>query len=269
MSQAASLRQSMQDSQSIESVFLAHLPAIERIIATACRRQGLRADAASDFGSWAKLKLIEDDYAVLRRFRGDSSLTTYLTVVVAMLLRDYRAHHWGRWRPSAAAQRMGRLAVRVETMLYRDRLALAEVGELLRSNGETECSDAELAGLVRKLPRRPPLRPMPVSSELIEEKPSPTSADERVNEEELNFERSQATTALRQAMQQMPVEDSLIIRLHFDEGMSLAEIARALSMPQKPLYRRLERLLGRLRTQLEAAGFSRERVALVISEGER
>jgi RNA polymerase sigma factor for flagellar operon FliA len=43
--------------------------------------------------------------------------------------------------------------------------------------------------------------------------------------------------------------------------MSVAEIARTLAIPQKPLYRRLERLLEHLREQLEAEGISRERVS--------
>jgi RNA polymerase sigma factor for flagellar operon FliA len=59
----------------------------------------------------------------------------------------------------------------------------------------------------------------------------------------------------------MPAEDSMIIRLHYEEGMSVAEIARTLAIPQKPLYRRLERLLEHLREQLEAEGISRERVS--------
>jgi RNA polymerase sigma factor for flagellar operon FliA len=37
---------------------------------------------ADDFASHPKLKLIEDDYAILRKFQGRSSLRTYLTVVI-------------------------------------------------------------------------------------------------------------------------------------------------------------------------------------------
>src|SRR5438552_3320991 len=75
----------MAESPPVESVFLANLAAIDRIISVACRRFSLRPDAGSDFASWVKLKLIEDDYAVFRKFRGESAITTYLTVVITML----------------------------------------------------------------------------------------------------------------------------------------------------------------------------------------
>ena len=39
--------------------------------------------------------------------------------------------------------------------------------------------------------------------------------------------------------------------------MGIADIARALNLKQKPLYRRLDRLLQRLRAALEAAGIDR------------
>jgi RNA polymerase sigma factor for flagellar operon FliA len=251
----------MAESPPVESVFLANLAAIDRIISVACRRFSLRPDAASDFASWVKLRLIEDDYAVFRKFRGESAITTYLTVVITMLFRDYRVHHWGRWRPSTAAQRLGPLAVRLEALIYRDRLSLTGAGESLRASGETDCSDRALAALLQQLPHRAPLRPHLVAAEVIEGTPSAERADEKVDEEELNAEWATAREALRRILQRMPAEDSMIIRLHYEEGMSVAEIARTLAIPQKPLYRRLERLLEHLREQLEAEGISRERVS--------
>jgi hypothetical protein len=38
----------------------------------------------------------------------------------------------------------------------------------------------------------------------------------------------------------------------------VADIARELSTPQKPLYRRIDRLLARMRDDLERAGVSAE-----------
>src|SRR6266498_2338556 len=83
--------------QRLEALFLSQLGWIERVVAAICRRHGLARDDAEDFASWTTLKLIENDYAVLRKFRGESAVTTYLAVVIAMLFRDYRTHRWGRW----------------------------------------------------------------------------------------------------------------------------------------------------------------------------
>ena len=79
-----------------------------------------------------RLRFIENDYAAIRKFRGESSLGTYLTVVVAMLVRDYRVQRWGRWRPSAAARRLGDVAVRLETLVRRNGQAVHEAAETLR-----------------------------------------------------------------------------------------------------------------------------------------
>ena len=108
----------------LESLFLANLPAAEKILSALARRNALSRDAAEEFSAWAKLQVIENDYAVLAKFRGESSLLTYLTVCFAMLFREYRVQQWGRWRPSAVARSAGPLAIRLETLTRRDGLPL-------------------------------------------------------------------------------------------------------------------------------------------------
>src|SRR5215216_3011770 len=101
-------------------LYIEHLGTIDRISESMCRRNGVRGADAEDFASDVKLKLLQDDYAVLRKYRGASSTTTFLTVVIANLFRDYRVKAWGRWRPSAEAKRRGETAVLLETAIYRD-----------------------------------------------------------------------------------------------------------------------------------------------------
>lgn len=257
----------MPDRQSFEAVFLENLDWIERIVASVCRRHGLSGEDAEDFASWVKLRLVEDDYAILRKFRGESAITTYLTVVIAMLFRDYRVERWGRWRPSAAALRHGRVAVRLETLVHRDGFRLDQAGEILRTTGETDLSDRELAALLAELPVRTPLRPVEVGSEPLASAPATAHADDLVVGGEEEEERRAADDALSRALQRLPPEDRLILRMRFWEGLSVADIARGLDLPQKPLYRRIERALGDLRKYLEAAGVTRERVRALLGEG--
>ncbi|HEV2146432.1 MAG TPA: hypothetical protein VGR37_03360, partial [Longimicrobiaceae bacterium] len=162
----------MPDRKDLEALFLENLGWIERVAASICRRHGFGGDDAEDFASWARLRIVEDDYAVLRKFRGESSVTTYLTVVVAMLFRDYRVSRWGRWRPSAAARRHGRLAVRLETLVHRDGYRLEQAGELLRTTGETDLSERELAELLARLPARSPTRPVEVGPDPLASTPA-------------------------------------------------------------------------------------------------
>lgn len=250
-----------------EALFLQNLGWIERVSASLCRRYGITGEDAEDFASWAKLRLIENDYASLRKFRGESAITTYLTVVVASLFRDYRVERWGRWRPSAAAQRRGTLAVRLETLVHRDGYRLEQAAEILRTSGATDLPDRELAVLLAELPPRTPLRPVEVGPEPLESTSAGVTADEFVTRDEEERERRAASEALSRTLEHLPTEDRLILRLRFWEDMSVADVARALALPQKPLYRRLEQVLAQLRRELEAAGISRERIRELLREG--
>jgi len=45
-----------------------------------------------------------------------------------------------------------------------------------------------------------------------------------------------------------------VLRMRYSDSLQIAEIAAALRLPAKPLYKRLERLLGAIRVVLVAAG---------------
>jgi hypothetical protein len=62
-----------------EALFVCELELIERVISFVSARHHLPGVEADDFGSHVKLKLIEDDYGILRKFQGRSSLRTFLT----------------------------------------------------------------------------------------------------------------------------------------------------------------------------------------------
>ncbi len=252
--------------QEAEALFLANLEWVERSVASLCRRYGLGGDEADDVASWTRLKLIENDYAAIRKFRGESSIRTYLVVVVSSLFRDYRVGNWGRWRPSAAALRGGRLAVRLETLVYRDGCSLEHAAHVLRTSGETELGDRELAALLAGLPARSPVRPVSAGVEPLESVAAPTSAEERVVAAESARERDDVYGALLRVLARLPAEDRLILRMQYWQGSSVADIARVLQLPQKPLYRRLERLLALLRENLEKEGVRPDRLGPLLDE---
>ena len=111
--------------------YVEQLDVINRIASSICRRNGVQGADAEDFASDVRLKLLQDDYAVLRKYRGASSRTTFLTVVISNLFRDHRIKHWGKWRPSAEAKRHGEVAVRLEAAMYRDELSFEQACRFL------------------------------------------------------------------------------------------------------------------------------------------
>jgi hypothetical protein len=79
----------------LEALYVENLPRIDMIVALLARRHGLSPDAADKFAIWAKARILENDFAVLAKFRGRSSLATYLAVVLTILCREYRVRHGG------------------------------------------------------------------------------------------------------------------------------------------------------------------------------
>jgi RNA polymerase sigma factor (sigma-70 family) len=251
-------------SSQYEALLLDNLALVERVSAALARRHQLDYEDARDFAAWIKLRLIENDYAILRKFRGESKLGTYLTVAIAMLARDYRAERWGRWRPSVIARRLGEVAVELETMVCRDGLKLTQAGELLRTAGKTLLSDPQLAQLFAQFPSRLPLRPVEVGAEPLSAVATQFSADSALDVQDASDERRQAEHALETAVSRLPAEDRVVLRMHYWEGMTVAEIARSLSLDQKPLYKRFDRLLGALKQSLISSGLTGGRVSELV-----
>lgn len=259
-------REEVPQRQEAEALFLANLRWVERCAASLCRRYGLRGDEVDDIASWVKLKLIEDDYAPLRKFRGDSSIRTYLTVVVAALFRDYRAGTWGRWRPSAAALRAGSLAVRLETLVYRDGCTLDQAARTLRATGETDLPDRSLAALLAQLPIRGPLRPYEAGEAPLDGVTGDSSAEEVVATEEAEHARTQVFASLDRALLRLPEQDRLILRLRYWEKLSVGDVSRALVLPQMSLHRRIERILHQVRRDLAEDGVEPQQLREFLGE---
>jgi RNA polymerase sigma factor (sigma-70 family) len=234
-----------------EEQFLAHLPLIERVIAWVSSRRGLRGTDAEDFASGVKTRLIEHDYDVLAKFAGRSSLRTYLTAVINRMYLDFQIQRFGKWRPSAEARRLGPLAVRLERLVHRDGLLHDEAIECLLSDSRVSATRDELLQLAARLPRRPSRRPSAVPPEVSE---PPDTVDDALERAERQALADRVFCAIRRALAELPAEERLFLRLHYEGGLNVAEVSRALGREQKPLYIEKGGLLRRLRSRLEAEG---------------
>lgn len=259
----------MTDRTDLEAVFLAQLAWIDRVSSITCAKYGVWGAEAEDFAGWMRMKLVEDDYAVLRNFRGGSELKTYLASVVVHHFITYNRAQRGRWRPSAAAERLGSPVRELETLVRREHYTLEQAGEKLRTAGITTLSDIELARLLAKVPTRGPLRPVQVDPEaVLDATPNASLADERVTAAESEARHGEMMGALGQALEQLEPEEQVIVKMHFADGYTVADVARALGLEQKPLYRRIERLRARLKAFLEGAGLRGDDVRGLLYEME-
>jgi RNA polymerase sigma factor for flagellar operon FliA len=259
----------MVDRLDAEALFVEHLDWIDRVARMACSTHSVWGAEAEDFAGWIRMKLMADDYAVIRHFRGESGLKTYLATVVTRQFNEYWRERRGRWRPSAEAERLGTPAKDLELLVYREGYSLQEAGERLRTTGRTRLSDIELARLLERLPRRTPMRPVEVPSEAaLAGAEGASRADSGLVAAEAEEKRGEVMEALDRAMGQLEPEEALIMRMHFADGHSVADVARALRVEQKPLYRRVERLRTRLRRSLESAGVGQGEVRELLWEQE-
>jgi RNA polymerase sigma factor (sigma-70 family) len=239
-----------------EDLFLDLLPHIKKVVAHLCRRYYFRKEEHEDFLSHVQVKFIEDDYAVLRKFQGRSSPKTYVTTVVGNLLRDYQNHLWGKWRPSAEAERLGPVAILLERLLVREGYSFDQAVQTLQINHRVEMSWQELADMAARLPSRSSRHIE--GEEGIRDLPAPGErADDRVLGQEREAALRKLLEALEEARKILPEEDRLILKMQGD-GFSIADIARTLRLEQKQLYRRIQKILKQLREELERRGFRKE-----------
>jgi RNA polymerase sigma factor (sigma-70 family) len=245
-------------------MFLDHLDVVERAIRFVTRRALLRDQDAEDFSSFVMLKLIQKDYAVIESFDGRSSFGAFISVVVQRLFLDYRIAQWGKWHASAIAKRLGEPAITIEEMLYRDGRTLDEVVEILPRRRPT-LTRQTIESLANQLPRRFP-RAREVSVELAEGSSASWNPEQSMMASHRAALAQRVTDCVKAAMKNLDETDRLVLRLRFEGGMSIAEIARALDLQQKPMYRRMQRALFTLRGALVATGVGTEDIEEILSD---
>lgn len=239
-------------------VFVSNLTVIDQVIDRVCRRATLRGADAEDFASQAKLALIDNDYAILRKWEG-GSLAAYLAIVIQrLLINEWRSRF--RWVPSAEARRLGAAAIALEALLMRDCRPLAEAVQNVRAL-HPSVSVAELERIAGTLPRRDP---PPRITAMPENAPDLFAAQHETNEREVERVSDHASRLVRDALAAMTLDDRMLLRFRFTSSMTIADIARVMDKPQRPLYRRLESLLATLKERLAREGLDASALAEVI-----
>lgn len=249
-----------------EALFLAALPVIDDITGQVCRRHRLSPSEADDFRSEVRLHFIDENYSVLRKFERRSSLPTYLTVVIQRVFLDYRNRLWGKWRPSAEARRLGPTAIEIERLVSRDGWSPAQAVETLRTNHGLVVDEA-LQALCDRLTRRGAKRQFVSEEQAAEVESAEPPPDTNVVRAEQGFYARRVRAALDRARLGLAAEERLILKMRFEDGVPVADIARALHLNQKRLYRTIERLLAQLGARLEADGISRSEVRELFADG--
>jgi RNA polymerase sigma factor (sigma-70 family) len=246
-----------------QKLLLEHLELVDRVVHFIARRHHLSAADTEEFASVVRFKLIDRDYAILRKFQGRSNLATYLTTVTERLYLDFCIARWGKWRPSATARRLGRVAMLLEQLLTRDGLTFEEaVGTLQTNHGITDTRET-LHALRLRLPVRS-VRRFAGEEELALVSARGGAQDPAFDQRDDHAAVEQVQSALARAVAALPQQDQLVLKLRFLENLSVAGIAAALGVEARPLYRRVEQIAVRLRALLQEEGITPGQAARVI-----
>ena len=231
-----------------ERLLLNHLDEIDRLVRTWGRRRHLSPAEQEDFAGFVRLRLIDDNYAVLRKFQERSTLWTYLSSVIGRLSLDYCAEQWGRWRPSALAERLGPEAVALERLVTRDAHTLDEAIAIVLA-GSPNIAETQLRAIWAQLPGK--TRTVEVAEEAAAAVSAPETSDAGVDDAQRQMEIERLDRALHDAFSEIAVQDRLLIALRYDQGLSIAEIAKLMQSTVPTLHRRLDKSLKRLRASLQ------------------
>lgn len=238
------------------NLYSEHAETIESVLAYIRRVHRLSADDGDEFSSWARLRLLEGDGAILRKFQGLSSFKTYLVTVLQRLFLDWRIREWGKWRPTADARRLGPVAIELERLVGRDGVDYEQAVETLVSKG-VALTRHECDRTWGELPRRGARRR--AGEAALKDAPAAATMDPVVVEEGRQSAH-RARAALSDAIPGLTPQEQLIIRLRYQDGFTVARIAQLIGEEQKPLYRRIEQILGRLRASMTQAGITADEI---------
>ena len=98
---------------------------------------------------------------------------------------------------------------------------------------------------------------------MAEPEPSPTAEEAALQRaDELDV-----TRAVAASLRRLRAQDRVLLRLHFGDGLSVAEAARGMGVPQKALYKRLTGVLKTIRRDLREAGLEKHDVARLLQRG--
>ena len=245
-----------------QRLFTDNLEKIEKLVRFSGKRHHFSHVEQQDFASYVNVELLKDDCATLRKFQNRSSWWTFLSAVIEKLALDFLIQKWGRWRPSAMAEKLGPVAVILDRLVHRDGHSLDEAIAIVRAHHAAQLSENDVRAMWHQIPSRP--RVSEVGEEAAAAVSSTESSDVRVDDEERRREIVRLERVLRGAFEALTPQDRVMIALRYDHGLSVAEIAKVMHTSVPTVHRRLDRSLKELRATLSRGGFDPREISSLI-----
>jgi RNA polymerase sigma factor for flagellar operon FliA len=248
-----------------------HAAEIDRALAGVCRRRHLRGPDAAEFAQNVYVWLLGDAAALLH-LHGKSDAKAYLFRTIDNKFLDFFRQCNGRWRPSAAARRNGRLATDLEELVEREGLTLHEAVETIHARSGTPYESLEALLLRLRSVVRMGLKPRVLSLTTA----GVTARAERafvLRAKHLQLERDDSRrsdrvqVSLNRALSCLEVDQLKILADHF--GFAHTPSPTSAGDRQRPQNRaRLEEAIDALRELLASCGIGWPEARRALETGE-
>lgn len=247
-------------SRRVDAAWREFLARYSPLIMHVIRRNEARDERADDCFAYVCGALSDDGFRRLRSFRtgGPAQFKTWLMAVVANLCADWRRREHGRVRPVSSVARLPELDQQVYRCIYQRGmtrnqclLALAPSYPQLTEAAVGEINARLFALLTPQQRWRLSVRPAPLTpadGDGGEEGDDPTrdlaTAGPGPDEEAAALEEAQQ---LQDALARLPAEQRLLLRLRYEQNLTLVEVARLTGQPDPfHAHRRIEAALDAL-----------------------
>lgn len=216
-------------------------------------------------------KLRDKDYKVLKQFKGNARITTYITAIISNQAVDLIRKKKGRAREKERARKFGDLGEKIYDMILVEGLSPSHAYDELKSEFNFNGSLEDLQSIVEKIRGRGRLERGAASasgSRVVKEGERNIEtgeliiADTRKTPEDSVIE-AQRDEKIKEVLtgiiSQLKGEERLMLRMRFpfsenEEAKDIDQIARLLGVSKKAVYNRISRVLKKCREMIINSG---------------
>lgn len=228
----------------VDTAWAEFLARYSPVISRAVRLHGIDRDSAEECSAFVSSALADDGFRRLRCFRleGPARFRTWLTAVVSNLCVDWLRRERGRVRPLRRVSRLPELDQRVYSCIYEQGMSRAQCLMTLASRfpdltaAQVSEINARLFGMLTPQQRwhlsaRTKARHPAVGDVACDEDaPAWQRAAPEPGPDDLAAD-SQERERLQGALAKLPPRQRLLLRLRYEQDLTLAEVARLTGQP--------------------------------------
>ena len=208
-------------------------------------------------------RLRQNNYQALKRFRINSELTPWLSVVVANACRDRFRKNRVTSVPNSVISKLDKIGQLVFRYYYQERMNQSEIADIVQSKNQMACSSLDVARAIEQINDLLSVNKRWHLIAALRANRPVLSIDDSASEgsfpivDTLSFDLGKTddsedqVSQLNQAIEELDAEDQLLVLLRFEHGMRAAQIATIMQFENhKYVYTRLRTIINRLRRQV-------------------